>query len=425
LTQQQLAQGRYTKAYVSALERGHAKPSMAALTFLSSRLGVSPDYFLTDRPSKWRRVDADILLASGRYQAAADIYQEILASRPEQGLRAETLCGAAEAFCRLGRGLEAVSAAAESVEIFRGLDRRREALLGTYWLAYAQHLTSNTGEARALLTALLAEVRRDDGDPDLRLRVLMAMSAIDAEEEKHQAALGYLEEARALATDLDDRRRASFLSMLAYSYASGGDLEGAIRTGTESLGLFRAAEAPREVAVLENNLALAYLRVGNVSRAREYAARARLRHVADDDRRLLAHVADTEAQIQLAGGNHLAASKLADEAIDHAKASDNARAHVSALLTRARSSIMADDGNGAIAAYGAAVEIIRKRGPRSRLHEPLSRWADLLATLGRHAEAYALAREALSALEPSASEPSDGLPARWLQEAFAEADPAL
>ena len=40
LTQAQLAGDRYTKAYVSALEHGLAKPSMAALTFLSERLGV-------------------------------------------------------------------------------------------------------------------------------------------------------------------------------------------------------------------------------------------------------------------------------------------------------------------------------------------------------------------------------------------------
>src|SRR5918996_281968 len=50
LTQRQLAQGRYTAAYISALERGLAKPSMAALTFLSERLGVSiPDLLAEDR----------------------------------------------------------------------------------------------------------------------------------------------------------------------------------------------------------------------------------------------------------------------------------------------------------------------------------------------------------------------------------------
>ena len=42
MTQQQLAEGRYTKAYISALEQGHAKPSMAALDFIAGRLGLPP-----------------------------------------------------------------------------------------------------------------------------------------------------------------------------------------------------------------------------------------------------------------------------------------------------------------------------------------------------------------------------------------------
>ena len=41
LTQQQLAGDRYTKAYVSALENGLIKPSMAALRFLAVRLGTT------------------------------------------------------------------------------------------------------------------------------------------------------------------------------------------------------------------------------------------------------------------------------------------------------------------------------------------------------------------------------------------------
>src|SRR5918994_7064280 len=40
LTQAQLAEGRYTKAYVSALEHGLVKPSMAALNFFADRLQI-------------------------------------------------------------------------------------------------------------------------------------------------------------------------------------------------------------------------------------------------------------------------------------------------------------------------------------------------------------------------------------------------
>ncbi|MDQ3447618.1 MAG: helix-turn-helix domain-containing protein [Chloroflexota bacterium] len=403
MTQQQLAEGRYTKAYVSALEKGHAKPSMAALNFFSGRLALPPSHFLGDPTSRWDRLDADILLASGSWQSALDAYDSILAQPLDRSLRAEALRGRAEAFCRLDRGAEAIASATESLETFHALGRERDAALVTYWLAYGQHLVDNTAEAAALLGGLLARLRaQDDLDPDLRVRVLIALSSLESTEEHHRSALGYLEEARVMAADLDDWRRAAFLSQLAYSYTGAGDVEAAIRTGVESLGLFRAAEAEREAAVLENYLALAYLRIGNVERASDFAAHARSRHTEDGNRRALAHVADTEAQIALAGGDTAAALRLSEEALGHAQASENRRAMVSSLLTRARAHVALGDPEAAVNTYSLAADEIREHGPRSRLKEALGEWAEVLASQGRHDMAYALTREALLA----ASDPS-------------------
>jgi len=398
LTQHRLAEGRYTKAYVSALEKGHAKPSMAALNFFSQRLGLPPSHFLGDSTAHWERLDADILLASGRWQAALDAFAEILAQPLDRSLRAEALHGRAEAFCRLDRGAEAIAAAAESLEIFRALGRDRDAALVTYWLAYGQHLVENTAEAGALLRGLLAQLRaREDLDPDLRVRVLIALSSLEATEDHHRSALGYLEEARAMAADLDDWRRAAFLSQLAYNYTDTGDVEAAIRTGVESLGLFRAAEAEREAAVLENNLALAYLHIGNVDRATGMASQARDRHTRDGDRHGLAHVADTEAQIALATGDTTAALRLSEEALEHAQVSENRRAAVSSFLTSARVYVAVGDPDAAVRTYSRAADEIREHGPRSRLKEALGEWAEVLASQGRHDVAYALTREALLA----------------------------
>lgn len=46
MTQAQLAAGRYTKAYISALEVGLAKPSLAALFFIARKLGIAAAWFL-------------------------------------------------------------------------------------------------------------------------------------------------------------------------------------------------------------------------------------------------------------------------------------------------------------------------------------------------------------------------------------------
>src|ERR671920_278718 len=74
LTQQQLAGERYTKAYISALETGIARPSMVALSYLSERLGLTPSHFLDEPTPAWTRLEVDMQLASGEWLAAADGY---------------------------------------------------------------------------------------------------------------------------------------------------------------------------------------------------------------------------------------------------------------------------------------------------------------------------------------------------------------
>src|SRR5918997_1792531 len=87
LTQQQLAGDRYTKAYVSALETGIARPSMVALRFLSERLGLPASHFIDEAHPAWTRLEVDMLLASGDWQAAADGYRTILDEGPDDATR--------------------------------------------------------------------------------------------------------------------------------------------------------------------------------------------------------------------------------------------------------------------------------------------------------------------------------------------------
>jgi tetratricopeptide (TPR) repeat protein len=395
LTQQQLAQGRYTKAYVSALEKGHAKPSMAALNFLSERLGLPAAHFLGGQETGWHRLEADLLLASGRWQEAVDAYED-LASTADVASRAEVLRGTAEALCRLGRGLQAVGPATEAMALFRDLGRDRDAMLAGYWLANALYRAENTAEARSILRTLIDQVRAGlDVEPDLVMRLLTAASLVETWDGNHRAAVTYLEEARAQRADLDDRRRAAFLSALAIAYFDNGDLEGAITTGNQSLALFRAADAEQEAALLENNLANAYLAVGNLRRATELAAEAHREHQRLGDDRELATVLDTEARIQLARGDIDAAIRLATEAFAAARKAENGKALSDAALTLARASAQAGRTERAIEMYAQAAALLRESGSQARLGEVLGEWAELVAATGDHETAYRLTREAL------------------------------
>src|SRR5918992_2799108 len=87
MTQQQLAGQRYTKAYVSALETGIARPSMVALRFLSERLGLPASHFIDEGHPAWTRLEVDMRLAAGDWGGAPDGYPALLARAPEDATR--------------------------------------------------------------------------------------------------------------------------------------------------------------------------------------------------------------------------------------------------------------------------------------------------------------------------------------------------
>ena len=397
LSQQRLAEGRYTKAYISALETGAAKPSMAALSFIAGRLGTTAAELLADPDPTWSRLDTDLKLASGDVSAAIDGYTVLLEATRDPASRADLLRALAEASCRIDRPIDAIRAAAEAVELFSALDRPADRALAAYWLAMGQHLQDNPDEARSLFAGLLAEVRAGlVVGPDFELKLLVGLAITEAYRGAHGAAVGYLEEARALSTDLDDRRRGIVLVNLANGYRGAGDNEAAIRYGGQALTLLRAAEAELETAMLENNLALAYLAIGSHTRAAELVAEAQSIGQRHDDDRLLAHLADTEAQVALASGDADRAVVLAETAIRRAERAGGAKAAVDGWTTLARARLELGQTDAAFEAFAHAADLARAHAPAPRLREVLRAWADGLAATGRHAEAYALAREALA-----------------------------
>jgi tetratricopeptide (TPR) repeat protein len=397
LTQQQLAEGRYTKAYISALENGLSRPSMAALNYLSGRLGITASTLLNDQPAAWARLEADLALACGRWDEAVTAYAELLESATARETRAELLAGLAEAFYRCGKGSEAATTAAEAAQIFHNSYREADAALAEYWLAAAQFQLENMAEAKALLQSILARVRAGlRVEPDFHLRLVMALATIESREGNHTTALAYLDEVRALAGGFDDRRRAIYLQDVAHSYRETGDFEAAVRSGIASLELFRKVEAERETAALENDLALSYNALGNTGRAQEMvgSARATLERLHDDWG--LAHVLDTQAQIALARGAADEAATIATAALEHAERTRNLKAIVDSHLTLGHARTSLGDTDAALTSYERAGTAARELGSPTIVRKALREWADALAAAGKHEQAFAVMRDALA-----------------------------
>jgi len=397
LTQQQLAGERYTKAYVSALENGLVRPSMAALNFFATQLGTSASRLIGDETPAWSRLEADVHLAAGRWAEAVDAFTNLLEAPADSAARAELLRGRAEGYARLDDPLPAAADAAQAVRLFTAASRPADAALATYWLAYAQYKQDNTAEARSLMRGVLEQVRNGLGvEPDFNLRLLLALASIESHDGDPNRALGYLQEVRAFADRLDDRRRATYLYDLAWAYHETGDIEGAIRAGLQSLALYRASGAEFEMAAAENNLARSFLANGNTVRAGELVAMARVRFERLHDEAYLAHVEDTAAQILIAEGKATEALGKSQEAIAAARRTDNQRALAGAVITHARALVALGRTQDALAAYEEAAAVVRETGPRALLRDVLAQWADLLAGNGQHQQAYELQKEALS-----------------------------
>jgi tetratricopeptide (TPR) repeat protein len=395
LTQQQLAGERYTKAYISALENGIAKPSMAALNYLAPRLGKTASEILADPNPAWARIEADLALASGDWAAALAGYQGLIETAQERGIRADLQVAIAEALCRLDRPAEAIRPAADAARAFAELDRQSDRARAEYWLASAHLQQDNPDEARALMRALIDRVRGGlDADPDFETRLLIGLGMVETSQGNHAPALAYLEEARSLAEKLDIRRRGTFLSTLARAYRVAGDLEGAIRVGLQALALLRAADSALEAGLVENHLALAHLANGNVDQALRTAQHAR--QTAGSDPVLRSNLADTEAQVELRRGRPAEALALADEALELADTGGHQKSSLDALTTRARALSALGRHEEAAATFERAASLADAGAPVSRRREIYSAWADTLAALGRHDEAYALARRALA-----------------------------
>lgn len=397
LLQRELAGERYTPAYVSAIEKGLAQPTIAAMLYFAERLGVDARDLLEVRDRTWSRLQADLALASGRWTEALAGFDDLLAEVTSGDSRAEIQRGRAEALCRLGRGTEAVRPAADAAAQFGRSGREADELEARYWLAYAHYQVENLDEASGIARVVLDRARGvENASPELVSRVLVALSHIETWRGNFEQALAYLNEARAGLDGMDARRRASFLFSLAVSYRDAGDMEGAIRAATESLVYFTSVKEDAHVASLENNLALAHLRLGQHGRAEEYVRSARKRAELLRDERLLAHVVESSAQIAMAVGDIGGASDLLDEAEQFAVASSNRAALLSTLMSRARLLRAAGALDKALDNFTRAAELAREDAPARQRREIMREYADVALEAGQPDRAIELYREGLA-----------------------------
>jgi len=138
------------------------------------------------------------------------------------------------------------------------------------------------------------------------------------------------------------------------------------------------------------------MKLGNLAKADEFATRAHDHFTEQGDERMLAHVIETEAQIEAARENWSSSLEKGREAVALAEKTGNSKATVSAMLSVARDQTHQGDTEAAAKMYEDAAKIARELGKPGLLRNVLGDWAEFMAESGDHKAAYSLTREALA-----------------------------
>jgi tetratricopeptide (TPR) repeat protein len=328
LTQTELAGDRFSKEYVSQIERGKTKPTAATLEWLARRLGIDPGFLATGVASDDRaRVEsvlarAEALTEAHRFDEAADEFGRVLDARAVQTspeLHVRALSGRAWALVEQGdvrTGIDLLKRARHLVEGSGFSDVDRAEVL--FRLGVCRYKLSSIASSLALLTEALDLTERSNLPCDLlRSEILNWRSRCYRRQRDIEAAREDVERALELAEALGDRPTMANVYVQASLVAERTGHWLLARTYAErAKSYYEELNDERNVAGLLNNLGGLNLMLGNPEQAVLYLKRAFGVALEADSNEDAAQAAGSLAKVHLEIGDHAQAEQLARHALE-------------------------------------------------------------------------------------------------------------
>ena len=326
MTQTKLGLGRFSKEYVSQIERGRVRPNEAALEWLAERLGVSRRFLETGVSSPEHERTASVISGAEAAIAAREFDQAIasldglgetsVALEPDLELRA-ALAGAM-ARSELGRIEEALSVLMRARDLvdddsFTDVDRANV----LFHIGQCRYRLSSVPTAVALFTEALELMRRSEAiDDRLRCRILRWRSRCYRRQGDWEAARADVEAALELSERLGDGEalahgyfQASIIAerrghwVLARSYAE------------RAKALYEEQEDRLNVGRLLNNLGGLTFLLGDEDKAADYLREAFAVALEVGSKPDAAQAVSSLAQVHLRTGDVALAEEQARQAL--------------------------------------------------------------------------------------------------------------
>jgi transcriptional regulator with XRE-family HTH domain len=397
LTQAQVAEPNYTKAYISMLESGRTRASMKALEHIAGVLGVKPADLLggvaAPATPQFELLEARRFIEQARAPEAIPILEAL-----EEGLGASDqlvrLRYLAIGYNALGQPKLAFPLIERAQRMAELLDDGEEQIRVKAVLASAYSRTYAYEDAARLLRECIAAC--EDGtltDPAFQFRRLVDLANTLTNMRQSKQALAAYERAIELSLQFSDRTTIGALyAGMAKTYQNDGDLEAAIVYNQKSLQVYEELGLLDQIACTLDNAAMLYAEYGNRERARECLARAAL--LAHETKRdgTMASIKASEAEVA-AKTDQKASLEMAQEALKFARKVDQPDAQVRLLVLLGE---LRMNANAAAArkSFQDARLLAEERAPHL-LRVIFDRWSHAAESTGDSEEALRLARRAL------------------------------
>ena len=408
LSQAQLGTPHFTRAYVSAIELGKARPAMKSLEFMADKLGKPVSFFVVDEEADRRRKERGLELSSVMALLSRPTAGEALtraedlietATSPSELRHLHLLAGTALNF--LARGSEALkhlAAAERGSALDQGFLRKV-----TYQVAIGYRLTQNLDRAKELLHQVLAGIESSVvPDQPFRMKVLKDLGAVAMDRGDYETANGYFVTAMEWAKDIGDvSGLISIYNGLAYSHRALGDLDAAASYLQRALGATDVVHDLASAVVMHNGLAVIAAERGHVQAAYQHADRAIQIARASGPAAYVPHCLNTKAECAAMVGDWNIAASTAREALDLAHSVSNDRAAASARLVLSNVASHNGDPAKAESELREAAALYKIIGARAELGEAYMRMSKLAVDQGRSREAHQYATLAYEATKKS------------------------
>jgi tetratricopeptide (TPR) repeat protein len=412
LTQTELASGRFSKEYISQIERGKTRPTEGTVAILAERLGVDPA-FLSSGVSVEERtkveallVQAEALAESHRHDEAVDVFvaaRDVVRGTSAPSLELRALAGEAWSRQETGDLHEAVAVAQRAralaeTEAFSDVERADT----VFRLGVCRYKLSSIGTAIALFDEALSLAESSRMPCDLlRAEILGWRSRCHRRNRDYVAAREDVERALELAQELGDRRAIANTYFQALLVAQReGHWVLARNYGQRAKELYQQLNDERNVGRLLLNLGGLTLLLGHEDQAVEYLKGSIARAIDADSPPDVAQAYEGLAQVHLRRGEYDQAEELARKALELVQGREDFLHEICpsqlvlgrALLERGQ----LDEAEECFRAADAAAEQMASLSHRTEAWVALG---DLAARRGDAREAARLYRNAAEALQ--------------------------